>query len=496
MITPQFNNFRTARKFHLFNLLSQTLLGLSLLVGINILATKVFVRQDLTKNNHYTLSAETKACIRAMEAPIDIILTIPEHPEQPELKEIQLYLRKLLREYAMFSQQSGQSQLIVEHLDYYRQTNRTLAIQQINSIEANTVVLLLKGERSIKIQPADLFEIKDQKIVGFKGEQAITSALISLTKDTSEKIYFLQGHGEMALNQVDLERGLSELKIRLSQNHYQVAELDLSTHESVPEDADLLIIPSPQGALLAQEQDKIRRYMTARNGSLIALIDPGRRHGLEDLFYDWGILVGDLIIIEPNKANKISSGDYVIKHFASHEITKPLSDHSLNALWGASRPIRVDPAAVNKTHLEVMPLIGSSPTSWAERDYRYNTTANPMQFDAHRDVPGPVSIAVAAQRNAGSKMGLEIAGGRIVVFGNSDFISNEKAAVFANQQLIQQAINWTLQNSQSLNIPAKKLKDHQLVMSDGDMQRLLAYFMIPPVCAMVIGLSIGVLRKK
>jgi ABC-type uncharacterized transport system involved in gliding motility auxiliary subunit len=495
MTIPQFNNFRTTRKFHIINLVSQTLLGLSLLLGINILATKIFVRHDLTQNNRYTLSAETKACIRSIDAPIDIVLTIPEHPEQPELKEIQLYLQKLLREYLMFSQQSGQSQLSIEHLDYYRQTNRTLAIQQINSIEANTVALLIKGERSIKIQPADLFEIKDQTIVAFKGEQALTSALISLTKDRSEKIYFLQGHGEMGLNQVDLERGLSELKIRLLQNHFQVAELDLSMHTSVPDDADLLIIPSPQGALLAQEQDKIRRYMTARNGSLIVLIDPGRRHGLEDLFYDWGILVDDLIIVDPNNANKNSHGDYVIKHFASHEITKPLRDYSLNPLWGIPRPIRVDPAAANKTHLEVMPLIDSSKTSWAERDYRFNK-ANPMQFDAHRDWPGPVSIAVAAQRNAGSKMGLEITGGRIVVFGNSDFISNRKSPVFANQQLIQQSINWTLQNSQSLNIPVKKLKDHQLVMSDGDLKRLLAYFMIPPVCALAIGLSIGILRKK
>ena len=123
-------------------------------------------------------------------------------------------------------------------------------------------MLIAKDDHAIKIQPADLFEIKEQAIVGFKGEQAITSALIRLTKATTEKIYFLQGHGEMSLNHIDFERGLSELKIRLLENHYQVAELNLSTQESVPDDADLLIIPSPQGALLAEEQDKIRRYMT------------------------------------------------------------------------------------------------------------------------------------------------------------------------------------------------------------------------------------------
>lgn len=495
MIIQQLNNFRSARKFRLFNRISQTLLGLALLLGLNMLTKHAFIRYDLTNSSRYTLSAESKACIRAIEEPIDIILTIPERPEQPELQEIKIYLDHLLREYAMFSQLRGQGQLTVEHLDYYRQTNRALAIKKMNSIDANTVVLLAKGERSINIQPADLFEIKDQKIVGFKGEQAITSALIRLTKATSEKIYFLQGHGEMSVNQIDLERGLSELKIRLLDNHYQVSELNLSSQESVPEDADLIIIPSPQGALLAQEQDKIRRYMTARNGSLIVLIDPGRRHGLEALLFDWGILADDYAIMESNNANKISTGDYVIKHFADHAITKPLRDHSLHALWGAPRPIRVDPAASNKSHLEVMPLMGSSPTSWAERDYRFNQVSA-QQFDPSRDLKGPVSIAVAAQRNAGSKMGLEIHGGRIVVFGNSDFIGNQKSAVFANQQLLLQAINWTLPNSQSLNIPAKTLQDHQLVMGEGELHKLLAYFMIPATSALVIGLSIALIRKK
>ena len=495
MIVQQFNNFRTARKFRFFNRISQMLLGISLLLGLNILAKHVFIRHDLTKSSRYTLSAETKACIRAIEEPIDIILTIPEHPEQPELKEIQLYLKSLLREYSAFSQKNGQNKLTVEHLDYYRQTNRTLAINQINSIEANTVALLAKDDRAIKIQPADLFEIKEQAIVGFKGEQAITSALIRLTKDTSEKIYFLQGHGEMSLNQIDLERGLSELKIRLSENHYQVAELNLNTQESVPDDADLLIIPSPQGALLAEEQDKIRRYMTARNGSLIILIDPGRRHGLDAILFDWGILAEDLVIIDPSNTHKSSTGDYVIKYFAPHKITQLLSDHSLNPLWGASRPIRKDPAASNKSHLEVIPLIGSSPTSWAERDYRFNQVSA-RQFNPSRDLKGPVSIAVAAQRNAGSKMGLKISGGRIVVFGNSDFISNQKSAVFANQQLILQAINWSLPSSQSLNIPLKRLKDHQLVVSKDALNKLLAYFMATPACALIIGLGIAFIRKK
>ena len=85
-------------------------------------------------------------------------------------------------------------------------------------------------------------------------------------------------------------------------------------------------------------------------------------------------------------------------------------------------------------------------------------------------------------------MGLKISGGRIVVFGNSDFISNRKSAVFANQQLFLQTINWSLPSSQSLNIPLKRLNDHQLVMSNDALNKLL-YTLWPPTCALIIGLG-------
>ena len=60
------------------------------------------------------------------------------------------------------------------------------------------------GERSREIRQAELYEVADNQIVGFRGEKAITSAIIDVSAKDEDKIYFLVGHGEMRLDDVCL----------------------------------------------------------------------------------------------------------------------------------------------------------------------------------------------------------------------------------------------------------------------------------------------------
>jgi cobalamin biosynthesis protein CobD/CbiB len=42
----------------------------------------------------------------------------------------------------------------------------------------------------------------------FKGEEALTSALLEITEEKQSKLYFLSGHGEAAPNAEDLRRAV------------------------------------------------------------------------------------------------------------------------------------------------------------------------------------------------------------------------------------------------------------------------------------------------
>ena len=124
MQISRFNEFRVARRFRTGNRIVQILLSLSLIIALNLLAAKYFTRIDLTEAGTYTLAPESKAYIRELDTPIQIIVTIPNDAEVPELVQIHRHLQKLFREYEAEGMRDGKAYVNVEFVDIYRQRKR------------------------------------------------------------------------------------------------------------------------------------------------------------------------------------------------------------------------------------------------------------------------------------------------------------------------------------------------------------------------------------
>jgi ABC-type uncharacterized transport system involved in gliding motility auxiliary subunit len=493
MQQSRFNEFRLARRFRAINRTIQILLGLSLIIALNFLASKYFRRIDLTESGSYTLAPETKAYVRELKEPVRIIVTIPNNPEVPESVQIHRHLQKLLREYEALAAQDGEKQIEVEFVDIYRQRRRAQELANVYNLTQENVILVARGERTREIRQADLYEVEEQQISGFRGEKAITSAIIDVASDDADKVYFIVGHGEMRLDDVDPLRGLSQLESFLRERNYLLATLDLAVDPAVPEDADLVIVPSPQASFLPEEVEKLRRYMSERNGRMIILLDPGRRHGLEDLFYDWGVLADDMTVVDRGSDYRSQTGDLIIRRFAEHPITNLLVEYQITALFGQPRPVRTDPASLANERIKVSQIVGTSDQSWAERDYR---TQDPITFDEGRDLRGPISIATISTRSAGSELGISIPGGRLAVFGNSDFISNNLLRAFGNRTLFFNTLNWALSKNNLLNIATRPLESYQIVMSEKNLRHTLLYFSIMPASLALFGAFIFIIRRR
>jgi len=267
----------------------------------------------------------------------------------------------------------------------------------------------------------------------------------------------------------------------------------LAVDDDVPADADLIVVPSPQASLLPEEVEKLRRYMSERNGRMIVLLDPWRRHGMEDLFYDWGVLADDMVVVDEGPDFRAQGGDLIIRRFAEHPITQLLVDYQITALFGQPRPVRTDPGAQRDPRLKVTQIIGTSEQSWAERDYR---SQNPMRYDPGRDLKGPITIATVSTRSAGTELGITIPGGRFVAFGNSDFITNNRLRAFGNRTLFFNSLNWALSRNSLLNIATRPLESYQVVMSERDLNRTLLYFAIIPGATALLGLFIFLIRRR
>ena len=296
----------------------------------------------------------------------------------------------------------------------------------------------------------------------------------------------------MRLDDVDPLRGLSQLEAFLRERNYILATLDLAVEENVPSDADLIVVPSPQASLLPEEVEKLRRYMSERNGRMMVLIDPGRRHGMEELFYDWGVLADDMMVEDVGPDFQAQGGDLIIRRFAEHPITELLVDYQVTALFGRPRPMRTDPGSLKDPRLKVTQIIGTSDQSWGESDYR---TQDPIKFDEGRDLKGPIPIATVSTRTAGTGLGINIPGGRFVAFGNSDFITNNRLRAFGNRTLFFNSMNWALAKNSMLNIATRPLESYQVVMSKRDLNRTLIYYAILPSATALLGLLIYLIRR-
>ena len=119
--------------------------------------------------------------------------------------------------------------------------------------------------------------------------------------------------------------------------------------------------------------------------------------------------------------------------------------------------------------IAVQPLIGTSATSWGERSYRQDIA---FVYDPDTDLPGPLSVAAVSERQIPSQLGINIPGGRVVVFGTSDLITNNRIHALGNLTLFLNTINWMVDRDTMTNIAPRPIDQIQLVLSRDEIQRL------------------------
>ena len=342
------------------------------MVTVNVISAKYFNRIDITQNGLYSLSAETRAHLRTLDRETKIIVLIPKDSNQPELEQIHSHIGRLLRAYEAEAIQNGKPLLVIEYIDPFKQGSKARLIYNEFEIKDENILLIVQEDRYQIIRQADLYSVKDDKVVGFKGENAITSALINVNSKLIQNIYFLVGHGEKDIYDNDPQTGLSFLRTYLENKNFKTHRLNLYQTPEIPKNASLILIVSPQGKVEAFEVELLRRYMTEKNGRIIALIDPGRLHGLDELLFDWGILSENKFIFGSEKSF-VSNSDFIINQFADHPINHLLLDYNINAIFGQSRPVKMDPLAINNLRLSVKEIIGSGNDTWIENKYTGET---------------------------------------------------------------------------------------------------------------------------
>ena len=218
-------------------------------------------------------------------------------------------------------------------------------------------------------------------------------------------------------------------------------------------------------------------------------------NNLDDLFYQWGVLAEDMLVLDRGPDYNMNGGDLLLRRFdPDHPITKSFAANSLSVLVGLSRPVRTDIGAPADDRLSVNPIVGGSESSWGERFYR---DENQIGYQENVDLPGPISVVVVSERSISADLGIDIPGGRLVVFGAADLITNNRLTVLGNFTLFLNTLNWALDRNNRLTISPKPVEKLHITLSQEEMNKLqLAILLIMPGCSILFGTFVYWLRRN
>ena len=212
----------------------------------------------------------------------------------------------------------------------------------------------------------------------FKGEDAITSALIRLRDVRKSKVGFITGHGESLISDLNpAGPGIGIWRSRLTSVGCETIELNL-IKDAIPEDLSLLIIAGPKQPFKPDELAKLTAY-AERGGPVLALVGNTEPSGLEPFLKSFNLEIGRGLVIDRrlNYGNNLQLVFAFLKGGPKHPITASLqSDRAVLVPNGAPIHIAGQTAPRGQTSAPVnanlvpSKILVTGPQSWAETDLK------------------------------------------------------------------------------------------------------------------------------
>ena len=329
--------------------------------------------------------------------------------------------------------------------------------------------------------------------IGFRGEQLFTSALLNVTQNAPVTAYFLQGHGEHALSTDD--QGYSRFATMLQNNNIKVMMIPpLLGTNGVPDDCGLLVVGGPSRKFEPEEIVNLERYL-ARGGRMLALMSISQSArvmpvGIEALLYRWNIQVGfdwvqDLIQGQSGDVNVILTGNY-----GSHAIVRGLLRSRVKLI--VPRSVSERPTQQTAPNApKVTEILFTSPRG-------QQAVATDASGNAEVRRTGAIPLAVAAERGAIQGVGAADTGSsRIVVVGESMFLSNQLIVDAANSDFANQIVNWLVSRDSLLTeIGPSPLSEYKILLTDEQMTQVRWLFLgAIPGFVLLFGFFVWVRRR-
>jgi len=459
---------------------------LGILVLVNVAAARTGLRWDVTAEKMWSLSDQTRTVVSKLEK--DITVTGFFAPEG-----VRGQVESLLQEY-----QSLSPRIKVRFVDPEQQPGlaRDYGITSVPAIVVETEgqSRLLSGyslfDFSAVQQTGDVNQVK------FRGEQAVTRAIMELTHNIGAKLYLTSGHGEMRRFEQ-----YEQLRLYIEGEGYKMEEWNIAVDGAFPEDCDIVVIAGPQRDFEEPEIQVLRDYMEG-GGRLLLLADtvPQKNDqfvNLEAFAADLGIILHRDVVVDPKQAY-YTDPLTPVPYLEWHDLTEKLIEADLPVALPRARSLAFDPE--NEAGYVGEALLRTSHEAWGE------TGSKVARDDA--DVAAPLYLAYTVSAPAQEGEEAETEGGETpgeepqdipaaVVIGDSQFVSNEVLGFQGNRDFMVNCLQWLMGRKELITIRPKEPVPRYLFLGPREANAIFyGTTLLLPFLVLVAGAAIWLGRRR
>ncbi len=475
------------------NVIAQVLLVLGLAAMVNYLGLQHYKRWDFSRDQKYALSDKTKRFLDSIKGKVRLTVFFSNTP-------ITADVQNLLTEY----QYAAKKKIDIENIDPERNLSRAKELfDKYKVVTDESLIVVDYQGRNKTVKASEMAEIDQSgmalgegpRVAAFKGEQALTGAMMDLVEGKKNTLGYVLGHKEPPLGE---QSPISVLKTFIENENIKFQELNLYELGEIPGDVKTIVVAGPQYDFSDREM-KLLRDFWEKQGRILLLLDPAAKTPkLNGFVNELGVKVNDdrlMVFLRTGIQELALTRDVQANFLSDSPITKRLAG-ARALFFGGTSSLTLQPDRVRAANVRIEPLVQAEKGYFAERDYNSTDQAK-LQADAAKAGGPPLTIAASIEKGGTSDERVQVNSARMIVASNATFIQDN--ALTQDQQaldFISASVNWLLSREQLIGIAPKVPKTLTFSLTEDSLRnvRWVMLVLIPLVPA-VIGAAVWWQRR-
>ena len=478
------------------NVLLQVVLLFFLAVMVNYLGFEHYRRWDLSRDKKFALSDKSKRFLETVKGKVRAtVFFAPTNPIAPDVQA-------LLTEY----QYAAKGKMDVEQIDPDRNFTRAKELfDKYKVVSEESFVILDYDGRNKTVKASEMAEVdqgnpmlgEPPKVTAFKGEQAVTSALMDLVEGKKNMLGYVLGHKEPPLAEGS---AISVVKTVIENENIKFQDLNLFEVPSIPAELKTIVIVGPQYDFSDRELQLLRDFWQ-KQGRILLLLDPAAHTPKLNAFLnELGVKVNDdrlMAVVRTGIEEVALVRDVQARFLPDSPITKRLAE--ARAIFpGGTSSLALEAERVRNANIKLQPLVQAEKGYWAEADYRSNDQMK-FQENAMKNPNTLLTIATSIEVGGSGDERVQVNSARMVVVSNASFIQD--AVLRQGQQapldFVSASVNWLMNREQLIGIAPKVPRVLTFSIEDNAMRNLrwLILVLLPLIPA-IIGFAVWWQRRS